>query len=120
MRNVRLVERTALSTRMVRPSNLRDKQLVMHRGAWRWMRLLNVIHVCDRGIGLGVLSETNEAEATAATGVAVLDDDLRLLVKVAWAQYNNTYGFLNLAELLELGAEGAVVSVPGEATVVAR
>jgi hypothetical protein len=68
------------------------------------MRLLNVIHVCDRGISLRVLSETNEAEATAAAGVAVLDDDLRLLVRVACAWWNNTYGFLNLAELLELGA----------------
>jgi hypothetical protein len=76
----------------------------MRRRLWGWMRLLNVIHVCDRGISLRVLSETNEAEATAAAGVAVLDDDLRLLVRVACAWWNNTYGFLNLAELLELGA----------------
>jgi hypothetical protein len=84
------------------------------------MSLLNVIHVGDRGISLGVLSETNEAEATAATGVAVLDDDLGWLARVACAWWNNTYGFLNLAELLELGAQSAVVGVPGEATVVAR
>jgi hypothetical protein len=84
------------------------------------MSLLNVIHVGDCGISLGVLSETNEAEATAATGVAVLDDDLDWLARVACACWNNTYGFLNLAELLELGAQSAVVGVPGEATVVAR
>jgi hypothetical protein len=84
------------------------------------MRLLNVVHVRDRGIGLGVLSETNEAEATAATGVAVLDDNLGLLARVACARWNNTYGFLDLTELLKLGAQGTVVGVPGEATVVAR
>jgi hypothetical protein len=41
---------------------------------------LDVIHARDGSIGLGVLAEANETEATAATGVAVLDDDLRLLV----------------------------------------
>jgi hypothetical protein len=66
------------------------------------MHLLNVIHVRDRGIGLGVLSETNEAEATAATGVAVLDNNLGLLARVACAWWSNTYGLLDLTELLEL------------------
>ena len=35
------------------------------------------------GIGLGVLGETDKAETTAATGVAVLDDNLRWSVTVA-------------------------------------
>lgn len=83
------------------------------------MRLLNVIHVRDSGISLGVLSEAHEAEATATTGVAVLDDDLRWLVKVAWVRGRSTYRLLDLAELLELGAEGLVVGVPCEATVAA-
>jgi hypothetical protein len=32
---------------------------------------------------------------------------------------DNTYSLLDLAKLLELGAQSAVVGVPGEATVVA-
>jgi len=81
--------------------------------------LLNVIHVSDGGISLGVLGEANEAETTAATGVAVLDDNLLSLVRVACVWVKSTYGFLNLTVLLELGAESSVISVPCEATVVA-
>jgi hypothetical protein len=47
------------------------------------MRLLDVIHARDSSIGLGVLADAHETEATAAAGVAVLDDDLRVLVKGA-------------------------------------
>lgn len=47
------------------------------------MRLLNVIHVRDGSVGLGFLTEANETESTAATGVAVLDDDLHALAKSA-------------------------------------
>jgi hypothetical protein len=83
------------------------------------MRLLDVIHVLDGIVGLGVLAEANETEATAATGVAVLDDDLRVLVKGALERVGNTYSLLDLAELLELAPEGLVVGVPGEASVVA-
>jgi hypothetical protein len=83
------------------------------------MHLLNVIHVRNGSIGLGVLTEANETEATAAAGVAVLDDDLRALVKGALGRARNTYSLLDLAELLELGTESLVVGVPGEASVVA-
>jgi hypothetical protein len=83
------------------------------------MHLLNVIHVSNGGIGLGVLGKADEAETTAATGVAVLDDNLRLLVRVACEWEKSTYGFLNLTELLELAAKSAIVRVPSEATVVA-
>jgi len=48
------------------------------------MHLLHVVHVSNSGIGLGVLGEANKAETTAATGVTVLDDNLRLSVRVAW------------------------------------
>ena len=43
-----------------------------------------VVDVCDGGVSLGVLGEANKAETTAATGVTVLDDNLRLSVRVAW------------------------------------
>ena len=47
------------------------------------MRLLNVVHVRNSGVSLGVLREANKAETTAATGIAVLYDDLCLLARVA-------------------------------------
>ena len=53
-------------------------------GVQKRKRLLNVVHVGDRGVGLAVLREANKPETTAATGVTVLDDNLRLLVRVAW------------------------------------
>lgn len=62
---------------MVRPSNLENEPSVANQGAFgEGISALNVIHVLNRSIGLGVLGETNETEAAAATGVAVLDDDL--------------------------------------------
>ena len=64
------------------------------------------------------LQESNGADITAATGIAVLDDDLRLLVRVASEHVEGTYGFLDLAELFELAAQSLVVRVPGEATAV--
>lgn len=82
------------------------------------MRLLNIVHVSDGGVSLGVLGEANKAETTAATGVAVLYDDLRLSVMVACEWARDTYGFLDLAELLELAAESLIIGVPSEATVV--
>ena len=41
---------------------------------------LNVVHSSDSSIGLGLLRETNEAKATTATGITVLDDNLEKLV----------------------------------------
>ena len=82
------------------------------------MRLLDVIHLVDGSISLGVLAEANETEATAAAGVTVLDDDLGALVKGALGRVRNTYSLLDGTELLELGAEGLVVGVPGKASVV--
>jgi hypothetical protein len=81
--------------------------------------LLDVIHVSDGGISLGVLGEANEAETTAATGVAVLHDDLQSSVRVACGWVKSTYSLLNLTILLELGAESGIISVPCEATIVA-
>ena len=52
-------------------------------GVQKRVRLLNIVHVCDGGIGLRVLGETDKAETTAATGITVLDDDLRWSVTVA-------------------------------------
>lgn len=85
----------------------------------KWTRLLHVVHVRNGSVSLGVLSEANKAETTAATGVAIFDDNLRLLVRVMRVRMKSTYGFLDLTELLELGAECAVVGVPSEATVIA-
>ena len=48
--------------------------------------LLNVIHVRDSSVGLGVLTEANETKATAAAGVTVLDDDLHTLTKARWVE----------------------------------
>lgn len=41
-----------------------------------------VIHIRDRSIRLGVLGEAYKAEATAATSVAVLDNELSVSVRV--------------------------------------
>ena len=69
------------------------------------MRLLDVVHAVDGGICLRVQGKTDEAEATAATSVAIFYDDLRLLVKIVWVwEWVKTYGLLNLSELFELGA----------------
>ena len=83
------------------------------------MRSLHVVHVCNSGVSLGVLRETNEAETTAATGITVLDDDLRWSVVVAWVWVGCTYGFLNLTELFELAAKSLVIGVPSKAAIVA-
>jgi hypothetical protein len=37
---------------------------------------LDVVHGGDRGVGLGVLGETNETESTTTASISVLDDDL--------------------------------------------
>ena len=104
---------------MVRPSNLHHERLVLRRGACDWTCLLHVVHACNGGISLRVLGKANETEATAATGIAVLDDDLRMLVKVAWGGLKATYSFLDLTELFELLAKNGIVSVPGKASVIA-
>lgn len=54
----------------------------------------------DGGVGTIVVGVGDEAEATAAAGLAVTDND----------------GVLDLAVLLELGTETLGVSVPGETT----
>lgn len=61
---------------------------------------LNVVHVLNGGIGFRFLRETDETETTATASVTVLDDN-RL--------FNGT-------ELLELGAESGVISVPCKAS----
>lgn len=42
--------------------------------------LLDLVHGLDGGISLILVGETHEAEATAASGVTVLDDNLSCLV----------------------------------------
>ena len=70
-----------------------------------------LVHVGDGGVSLRVLGEANKAETTAATGITVLDDDLRLLVRVASEHVEGTYSFLDLAELFELAAESKLTVV---------
>lgn len=41
------------------------------------MNILNVVHGVDGSISISLLSITDESEATAATGVTILDDDLQ-------------------------------------------
>lgn len=82
-----------------------------------------VVHVGDGGVGLGVLREADKAEAetTAATSIAVFDDDLRMSVIVAvMERMEETYGLLDLTELRLNSshlARRVRRSVPGEATV---
>jgi hypothetical protein len=60
---------------------------------------LNVVHVLHGSVGLGVLGVPNKPESAAAASVAVLDDDC----------------LFDLAELLELRAQSAVIGVPSKA-----
>ncbi len=65
-----------------------------------------------------LLTISDEAKATATTGVAVLDDNLHWILarcapKNGLAQ---VYCFLNGAKLFELCAKSGVVGVPGKAT----
>ena len=41
------------------------------------MHALNVVHGIDGSLGISLLAITDEAEATAAASVTVLDDNLR-------------------------------------------
>ena len=41
------------------------------------MNILNVIHGVDGSLGIGLLTVADETEASAATSVTVLDDDLQ-------------------------------------------
>jgi hypothetical protein len=57
---------------------------------------LDVVHVLHSSVGLSIGREADKTEASAATSVAVLDDD----------------GLFDLAELLELLAQSLVIGVP--------
>jgi len=50
------------------------------------------------GIGFSIAGEAHEAKASAATSIAIFDDD----------------GFLDLAKLLKLLAQCPVVGMPGK------
>lgn len=81
--------------------------------------LLDVVHGLNGRFGIGLLGEANEAEAAAATSVAVLDDNLenvRMRIGARACATGATYGFFDLAKLFELLAKSGIVSVPGEAT----
>ena len=57
-----------------------------------------VVHVRNGGVGLGVLREADEAETTAATSIAVLDDDLRMSVIFAkMKEMEKAHGLLAMA-----------------------
>jgi hypothetical protein len=43
---------------------------------------LNLVHALDGGISLILIREAHEAKATAATGIAVLDDNLKSAMSV--------------------------------------
>lgn len=58
----------------------------------------DIIHGSNGSFRFGLLGEANEAESTAAAGIAVLDDN----------------GFFDSSKLLKLSAEGRVICVPGE------
>jgi hypothetical protein len=82
---------------MVRPSNLYAsfvsasamRETVQKSTGWTlryklqsegiWESLLLVVHSIHSSISLGVAAETNETEATAAVGVTILDNDLRIV-----------------------------------------
>lgn len=70
----------------------------------------------DGAVGLGVLGEAHEAEATAAAGIAVLDNSLVALEGFWDEGHAKSYGFLDLAEFREFLTERAIVGVPSEAT----
>lgn len=44
-----------------------------------WESLLLVVHSVHGSISLGVAAETDETETTAAVGVTILDNDLRVV-----------------------------------------
>lgn len=60
----------------------------------------NIVHVLHGRVSLGVLGKANEAKATAATRITILD-------------YNS---FFDLAEFFELLAQGSIIGMPCEAT----
>lgn len=81
------------------------------------INLLDVVHLLDRIVGGLFVGEADEAEATATTGVAVLNNNLyTILSEGLTSNVQGTYSLLDLAILLELSAESAIVGVPCEAT----
>jgi hypothetical protein len=73
------------------------------------------------GIGASIVREANKAKSSAAARIAVLDDNLwrcqRSLDACRLSPAGVTDGFLNLAVLLELGAQSLIVGVPRKASV---
>lgn len=80
--------------------------------------LLDFVHARDCSLRLSVALETDEAEASAAAGVAVFDNNLgRELVHQGFREERceRMYRFFDNSEFLELGAQGGVICVPSEA-----
>ena len=91
----------ALSTRIVRPSNLiallgggsvwqrsfpvarekgeREEGGEVDRVAWSFCCLLDVVHRGDSFLSIILVGVTDEAEATASTCVTILDDHLYIM-----------------------------------------
>mgnify|MGYP007026585683 CR=1 FL=1 len=67
---------------------------------------LDLVHALDSGISLILVREAHEAEATAASGVTILDDNLEFDVSIGGNSVvlnaRKSYSFLDGAELLEL------------------
>lgn len=84
-----------------------------------WCRnSLGVVHVLDRLIGLSLALEAHKAEATAASSIAVLDHYLYLVnARNDCYAGHATHSLLDNTKFFKLGAEGGVISVPREATV---
>lgn len=84
----------------------------------RW-HSLDFIHASNGSFGLTVGLETNESEATAAAGIAVLNHNLGggqlSSLTLQQCATRDTYSLLDDAKLLELCAESVVICVPGKA-----
>jgi hypothetical protein len=83
--------------------------------------VLNVVHSGDGSFSICLLAVTNESEATAATSITVLDNDLQRQDMSATSRHDSdddrfTYGFLDSAKFLELLTERILICVPCEAT----
>lgn len=84
------------------------------------MDSLLLVHLVSGSGGLVSGSEGNETEATAATGLTVLHDNLGIVSemlrrnKCCGGRFSFTYGVKDLAVLAEGLTEGLIAGGPGE------
>lgn len=83
--------------------------------------LLLVVHGLRSGVGILWVGKPDEPESTAAVGIMVLDDDLRVVStgqtrRLLWLQKKwMTNSFFNGTEFGESLTEGLISGVPGKA-----